>query len=753
MTVGIPGTFPGKPKHSFGNKASKTKKRIMVLLVVLLLVSLLITVCATAVGNISQQNQQQASIQTAEQTAAASDGMSDDDLASYQAASEQSTLGWELTGAIDRAAGDWTAAGDPPYGIDNLKDLNKQLQQNGLEALSESDAQDRVTAGTAIGQLILSMMAADHPGVETRVDAGVSVIRDPQNPSGWVQGIDPDNSDAQQVHDDTRAAFVDVIKKLALSTTVTESAGTIFDTAYRWVVGAKQASTGGGTGGQGSQLKPGSVPAEYVQWVNQAGSICPEITPPIIAAQIFVESSFKDHPPNAAGAAGPGQFIASTWAQYGVDADNNGTKDLHSVADAVVTTGVLDCALVKQLGSKVPDKDPVELALAGYNAGAGAVLQYRGIPPYPETQSCVSKILDLAANQFTDPNATCGGDSGTTGPTSGWVNPVPKGWTVGAVFHQMGPWTWMGWHTGYDFAIAIGTPVMAAADGTVAEINHNGQNPHGNAWGNQIIISHGKMQTANGVRYITTTYNHLQDFTVKVGDHVKAGQVIGHVGLTGNTFGPHLHFEVHDSKTPSFNWANPAADDFLDPWQWLQSHRGKASAAGSGDSGVTDSISNTSSGDCGSGGTTPASGVVGAVIKAAKAQMGVPYSWGGGTINGPSRGSAQGANTVGFDCSSLVMYAWYQGTGKTLILPRITNDQVASNQVSAVPLAKIQPGDLIFFKIPGEAGWGHVGLYIGGGNMIEAPHTGANVRISSITTGYYADIPSTVRRVKTQVLS
>jgi cell wall-associated NlpC family hydrolase len=161
-----------------------------------------------------------------------------------------------------------------------------------------------------------------------------------------------------------------------------------------------------------TDLKPGAVPSPYVKWINQAGSLCPEITPPIIAAHIYAESSFKDHPANSAGAAGPAQFTAATWKTWGIDADHNGTKDLHSVPDAVVAMGRMDCGMLKSLSAKFPDAtDPVGLALAAYLNGPAAVIAAHGIPADNATQSYVQTIESLASSRFGQP-----GDDGVTLP-------------------------------------------------------------------------------------------------------------------------------------------------------------------------------------------------------------------------------------------------------------------------------------------------------------------------------------------------
>ena len=94
--------------------------------------------------------------------------------------------------------------------------------------------------------------------------------------------------------------------------------------------------------------------------------------------------------------------------------------------------------------------------------------------------------------------------------------------------------------------------------------------------------------------------------------------------------------------------------------------------------------------------------------------LGIPYSWGGGTPQGPSKGFGNGAGTVGYDCSSFVQAAMAKAGVK---LPRTTYDQMKTG--AAVPnLANAKPGDLLFPSA------GHVMLYLGNGQAAEAPHTG-----------------------------
>jgi cell wall-associated NlpC family hydrolase len=115
------------------------------------------------------------------------------------------------------------------------------------------------------------------------------------------------------------------------------------------------------------------------------------------------------------------------------------------------------------------------------------------------------------------------------------------------------------------------------------------------------------------------------------------------------------------------------------------------------------------------------------VIKRAQSQLGVPYSWGGGTADGPSRGIDEGAGTVGFDCSGLVLYAF---AGAGIKLPHYSGSQY--NMGRKIPSAQMRRGDVIFY---GPDGSQHVTIYLGNNQMIEAPYTGANVRIAPVRTG------------------
>lgn len=115
------------------------------------------------------------------------------------------------------------------------------------------------------------------------------------------------------------------------------------------------------------------------------------------------------------------------------------------------------------------------------------------------------------------------------------------------------------------------------------------------------------------------------------------------------------------------------------------------------------------------------------IARSAAQYLGTPYSWGGGGKGGPSRGIAQGANTVGFDCSGLTQYAY----GKLGInIPRVSGAQF--NAGMKINPSQAQAGDLVFFH-PTSNGPGHVGIYLGNGTYIQAPQTGDVVKVSKLS--------------------
>jgi cell wall-associated NlpC family hydrolase len=119
-------------------------------------------------------------------------------------------------------------------------------------------------------------------------------------------------------------------------------------------------------------------------------------------------------------------------------------------------------------------------------------------------------------------------------------------------------------------------------------------------------------------------------------------------------------------------------------------------------------------------GSAPAQGNVESAIQFAMAQLGKPYVWGG---DGPD----------GYDCSGLVQQAFLRAG---IQLPRVADDQYQAT--TPIGSSQLRRGDLVFWSSNGRvSGIHHVAIYLGDNRYIEAPHAGAKVRISVLSSGYY----------------
>jgi murein DD-endopeptidase MepM/ murein hydrolase activator NlpD len=128
--------------------------------------------------------------------------------------------------------------------------------------------------------------------------------------------------------------------------------------------------------------------------------------------------------------------------------------------------------------------------------------------------------------------------------TADWIqaNSAPNLWPVegfvtGSFGERIDPFNGEGaFHSGIDIASQMGEPVIAPADGVVLFADFMG------GYGRVVMIDHG--------HGITTRYGHLANFVVAAGQRVQRGDTIGHVGLSGRSTGPHLHYEVRINDTP-----------------------------------------------------------------------------------------------------------------------------------------------------------------------------------------------------------
>jgi murein DD-endopeptidase MepM/ murein hydrolase activator NlpD len=128
--------------------------------------------------------------------------------------------------------------------------------------------------------------------------------------------------------------------------------------------------------------------------------------------------------------------------------------------------------------------------------------------------------------------------------TADWLraNSAPNLWPVegqitGSFGERIDPFNGEGaFHSGVDISAAVGSSVIAPADGLVTFADFQG------GYGREVVVDHG--------HGITTRYGHLSSFAVAAGQYLHRGDTIGYVGLSGRSTGPHLHYEVRIHETP-----------------------------------------------------------------------------------------------------------------------------------------------------------------------------------------------------------
>ena len=154
----------------------------------------------------------------------------------------------------------------------------------------------------------------------------------------------------------------------------------------------------------------------------------------------------------------------------------------------------------------------------------------------------VKKAAEKKAQQRADEDRRSSRDSDRRAAPS-WRKPVSGDYELSAGFGNSGG-RWAHKHSGQDFAVPTGTRVQAAHGGTVVKAGPNGAGD-GPAYGNAVVIKHDD--------HTYSQYAHLSKVRVAVGQHVNTGQEIARSGTTGNSSGPHLHFEIR--STPDYGTA------------------------------------------------------------------------------------------------------------------------------------------------------------------------------------------------------
>ncbi|QRZ61784.1 peptidoglycan DD-metalloendopeptidase family protein [Rothia sp. ZJ932] len=290
-----------------------------------------------------------------------------------------------------------------------------------------------------------------------------------------------------------------------------------------------------------------NVPEEYKQPIKDAAAYSglPET---IVAKQIKQESGFDRFAGSPAGAKGPAQFIDSTWAAYG----NGG--DIYDIKDALAAYGRYMKDLAQQIEplAKGDKTLHLHLTLAAYNAGPGAVLEYGGIPPYPETTHYIEVITSGAQIEMSSGCSNAGSAGAWDGDLGDgeWTNPCPgciftSGYGLREIFP---PGDWRNNHVGIDLASpgagrSPGTVIIAPTDMKVVGF----------------LPNDGCVTTKqNGAPGFQFNFCHLDSWSVSEGQELNRGDIIGIEGGRGGgtqwAYDTHLHFEIYNPESPVPAW-------------------------------------------------------------------------------------------------------------------------------------------------------------------------------------------------------
>ena len=218
------------------------------------------------------------------------------------------------------------------------------------------------------------------------------------------------------------------------------------------------------------------------------------------------------------------------WAMNAVDYATRAETAVIETTDEdgnPTTTEITETVIVIELTHKTPDEMAADYH---FTTRQNTYLQLLQDPQYEELWAELLGGFEQGGGELMNPDST-------RTPTGTLQWPLPVAGTITSQFgHRVDPITGeVSSHTGTDIACAEGTPILAAADGTVTVANS--LDSWGGSYGYYIQIDHG-----GGLE---TLYAHCSSICVTTDQQVQAGQVIGYVGHTGRATGSHLHLEVH----------------------------------------------------------------------------------------------------------------------------------------------------------------------------------------------------------------
>jgi len=219
-------------------------------------------------------------------------------------------------------------------------------------------------------------------------------------------------------------------------------------------------------------------------------------------------------------------------------AEKDQLKDRYSRLEQVAKERDIQVASLGSLASEVS-------ALYGLKSDPALVVASTDQVQKSQVDSSLDRLYALKSTAYTGA-ATVGISMGLTkdSTTADWIraNAAPNLWPVeghitGSFGERIDPFNGEGaFHSGVDISAAVGSRVIAPADGLVTFADFYG------GYGRAVIMDHG--------HGISTRYGHLASFAVVAGQYIHRGDTVGFVGLSGRSTGPHLHYEVRINDTP-----------------------------------------------------------------------------------------------------------------------------------------------------------------------------------------------------------
>lgn len=290
------------------------------------------------------------------------------------------------------------------------------------------------------------------------------------------------------------------------------------------------------------------IPGQYREAVEQSAQSA-GLPVGIIAAQISQESGWNPKAVSPVGARGIAQFMPGTWEEWG-----NG-KDPFDPFAGLDAQG----RYMKHLAGQIADlasneKEKIQFTLAAYNAGAGNVQKYGGIPPFEETRHYVEIIMGNAQMDYSSTCEAPGGFDFGDLQADEWAHPMPNS----RMTSPFGP-------RACPLASCAGMPFLLKHEG----IDLAGSDPYfyaptdmkityasiGNI--DKLYGSYGNYIFAQMTEppYLVFEFHEAQDnsLLVRTGDVVKKGSPLGKPGATGNSSGIHVHFQINNPKTSVFD--------------------------------------------------------------------------------------------------------------------------------------------------------------------------------------------------------